>query len=265
MLRATLSGRIALVVILIIGLGVGLTVLLNYFKLAQTLAAVSETRLGFLAHDLRSRIESGLDLGLDLGAMDNVQSIIEGAAAGDAKILAITVFDADGTVLYGAGSQAVEPGAGQVPAPWREAAERHADWRVDSPGVLVVGSRLTNDFGAAAGGVALVYSRAALDLLLKGVLAVLVPVGAVLVLAAVLLAWLAAAALFRGTERRLRDMRQAVEGLLVSTEQPGTEAAATAPVPADPDLTRMRERLVQTLEQIREAGTKLAALASGRA
>ena len=86
-MRTKLSSRIALVVALVIGLGVGLTVLLNYFKLAQTLTTIVETRLAFTAHDVRSRIEAGLDLGLDLAALTNIEGIVDEVAANDPEDL----------------------------------------------------------------------------------------------------------------------------------------------------------------------------------
>lgn len=249
-MRSTLSSRIALVVTLIIGLAVALTVLLNYFKLAQTLAGVAETRLAFTAGDLRGRIEAGLDLGLELTAMANVEAIVASEAAGDQKVLAVTVFDAAGRVLFAAGPQA--PTLGQpVPEAWLAATRQDAEWRAEAEDALLVGARLTNDFGALAGGVALVYSRSALDLLLRSVLWVLVPVGIGCVLVAVILAWAISAALFRRTERRLRRTREALAATL------GDEPAAE---PGDPETAAIRAKLTSILAEIASAGEQVARL-----
>ena len=127
--------------------------------------------------------------------------------------MAITVFDATGHALFGSGRDRMVAGS-LVPEAWVRADEQAADWRADAPDTLIVGSRLTNDFGTASGGVALVYTRAPIDHLLKGALAVLVLVGAILVGLMTVLVWLIAAAMFRRTERRLLEMREGIEALI---------------------------------------------------
>ena len=100
--------KAAAVVTLIVGLTLALIGMLNFFRFEQTLRATTEARLGFVAKDLKANVQTGLDLGLDLPSMSNVQNIIEREAATDPGILGIDVFDDQAEVLFSTQDGALE-------------------------------------------------------------------------------------------------------------------------------------------------------------
>ena len=211
--------KAAAVVTLIVGLALALIGMLNFFRFEQTLRATTEARLGFVAKDLQANIQTGLDLGLDLSSMSNVQNIIDREAATDSRILGIDVFDDHAQVLFSTEEGAVES---QIPAAWRAAigADVDAVWQASDRAQMVVGTGLTSNFGADVGGVALRYSRASFEEQLQRMLDLLIRLGiATWVITALLslgVCWL----VFGATARHLARVRSAVDSALTNPEGP---------------------------------------------
>lgn len=210
--------KAAAVVTLIVALTLALIGMLNFFRFEQTLRATTEARLGFIAKDLKANIQTGLDLGLDLTSMSNVQNIIDREAATDARILGIDVFDDQAQVLFSTEESAA---GSQVPGVWRAAiGSDDAVWQASDHAQMVVGTRLTSNFGADVGGVALRYSRASFEEQLQRMLDLLVRLGvatlAITALLSLVVSWL----VFGSTARRLARVRLAVEDALTHPEGP---------------------------------------------
>jgi hypothetical protein len=211
--------KAAAVVTLIVGLALALIGMLNFFRFEQTLRATTEARLAFIAKDLKANIQTGLDLGLDLSSMSNVQNIIAREAATDPRILGIDVFGDHAQVLFSTEEGAVES---QIPEAWRAAigSGGNAVWQASDHKQMVVGTRLTSNFGADVGGVALRYSRASFEEQLQRMLNLLVRLGIatwiVTALLSVVVSWL----VFGSTARRLARVRSAVESALAHPEGP---------------------------------------------
>ena len=66
----------------------------------RTLSDFLNSRFEFELNDLRQRIETQVDLGIELGELQNVPSELEAYMHADNQILTIEVFDETGTVLF---------------------------------------------------------------------------------------------------------------------------------------------------------------------
>lgn len=242
-MRVPLAVKAAAIVTLIIGLALTLIVMLNFFKFEQTLRATTESRLGFIAEDLKSSIQTGLDLGLDLPSMSNVQPIVDREAATDARIVAIDVFDDRGLVLF----STLENSAGQpIPESWRAAvgADDTSVWRASDSEQMVVGSSLTSNFGSRVGGVALRYSRTSFEEQLQRMLGLLARSGTVTLIIAALMSFAVSWLVFGSTARSLSRVRAAVESALERPEGPSFRPRRH-PIEQDYAATdeRLRDRL----------------------
>jgi hypothetical protein len=211
--------KAAAVVTLIVGLALALIGMLNFFRFEQTLRATTEARLGFIAKDLRTNIQTGLDLGLDLASMSNVQDIIEREAATDQRILGIDIYDDHAQVLFSTQEGAAET---QIPEAWRAAIGMGDDavWQASDREQMVVGSRLTSNFGADVGGVALRYSRASVEEQLQRMLDLLIRLGISTWIITALLSFVVSWLVFGSTARCLARVRSAVENALAHPEGP---------------------------------------------
>jgi hypothetical protein len=210
--------KAAAVVTLIVGLTLALIGMLNFFRFEQTLRATTEARLGFVANDLKTNIQTGLDLGLDLSSMSNVQNIIDREAATDPGILGIDVFDDHAEVLF---STQESPLARQIPAAWRAAiGSDDAVWQASDHEQMVVGTRLTSNFGSDVGGVALRYSRASFEEQLQRMLNLLVRLGISTLIITALMSLVVSWLVLGATARRLARVRSAVENALTHPEGP---------------------------------------------
>ena len=211
--------KAAAVVTLIVGLTLALIGMLNFFRFEQTLRATTEARLGFVAKDLKANIQTGLDLGLDLSSMSNVQNIIDREAATDPRILGIDVFDDQAQVLFSTQEGAVE---WQIPEAWSAAigADDDAVWQASGHEQMVVGTRLTSNFGSDVGGVALRYSRASFEEQLQRMLDLLVRLGISTLIITALLSFVVSWLVLGATARRLGRVRSAVGNALTHPEGP---------------------------------------------
>jgi hypothetical protein len=210
--------KAAAVVTLIVGLALALIGMLNFFRFEQTLRSTTEARLGFVAKDLKTNIQTGLDLGLDLSSMSNVQDIIDREAATDPGILGIDVFDDHAQVLFSTQESAVES---QIPKAWRGALDSdNVVWQASDHEQMVVGTRLTSNFGSDVGGVALRYSRASFEAQLQRMLDLLIRLGIATLIITALLSLVVSWLVLGATARRLARVRLAVENALAHPEGP---------------------------------------------
>lgn len=230
-MRLSLTFKIASVVTLIMVLVTGLTITLNFLKFEQTLRAVTISRLTYIAEDVVGRIQTGLDLGLDLASMTNVRRIIEDEAASDPEIVGIDVFDDRGRVLFSTG----RPSGGTVEPDLLSAYADSEDGKFELPGSerIVVGARMTNNFGADVGGVALGYSRDAFDNRLEAVLRIMARSGALIIAVTAILGLGGAALVVGRTTRGIRRVREALQQHLHSPPEPPPFKGGTSPLERD--------------------------------
>lgn len=111
--------------------------------------------------DLRWRIEADLALGFDLEDSGRAQSLLDGAMLESGEARQLSVFDADGRILFDTDRSAIgEPVTGDV----RTRAVAEDAWRVLSLGTVTVGVPLRGPAGQVAGQMALTLSPPATDI-----------------------------------------------------------------------------------------------------
>ncbi|SMF81262.1 hypothetical protein SAMN06265365_14021 [Tistlia consotensis] len=136
--------RLAVLITLVLLTAVLITARLNYAKFVQVTETLDNSRYTFLAQDLKATLEASLDLGLPLDQIQNAQEVVERQRERYPEILAITVFDDKGRVLYNSGR--ARP----------DLVERLQKQKVVAgvaEGDRIAATPLVNPFGAIVGGV----------------------------------------------------------------------------------------------------------------
>lgn len=207
-MRAGFQSRIVAPVMLVTVLAVALAAFLNYGKFVRTYSAIEESRFAFVADDIRSVIEGGLDLGVPLAELVAAQPMIEREAAKDPQIVGIALFDEGGRMVFRTGDSGET-----APAAWLTAL-RASDgrWADDSGATLVAGARLSNDSRQLVGGIAVLYSRQVHEALTARVARSLAFGGIASAAAAAVLAHLGVSLLLRRLRREVGGLRTALEG-----------------------------------------------------
>ncbi|MBB5516316.1 hypothetical protein FHS89_002342 [Rubricella aquisinus] len=216
----TLTFRFFAVVLVSITLAFAISVSLNYFKFRQTITILVAERIDFMASDLAASIQLGLDLGLELQAIENVRSQLDRAGLLDPGIRAIWVVDGQGATVFGAAPDLAEP------LPSLDTLD--GNWVRADDGALTVVSPLRNNFGLTVGAVAMRYStertEAQASAMLRDLMQSALVILPIILIPAILLVFLVQ----RRTSRRLHTLQGRFEG------------AHPEPDPDD-DLGRMAE------------------------
>lgn len=127
----------ALAVTLVVSLALSAGLALTVANVDRTLQAIVDARFEYIANELKSDIEKGLDLGLALKEFSNAQQIIDQKLARNSDLTGVTIANPNGQTLFSATKQ-----ARAVPADRRR--------KVTAP--------LVNPFGRDAGTVTVVYA-----------------------------------------------------------------------------------------------------------
>lgn len=190
--------------------------------------AIERGRATYLLGVIRTAAETNLSFGLPLDQMPAIEALMEREKLSDPSILAIDVFYPEGRSVYSTDRGALgEP----VLATWTEALRAPGLWQLSAHRELVLGTRIENELGTAAGGVAITLSgqpRETRDFALAVDLAGLT---AIVTLAGVFLSGFAVRPLARVLTRRFARAANAL--------------TATEPAPA-------RGTLAQAAHEVRE-------------
>ena len=101
-----LTSKLAITVFGVLFFSISMCSLLNYVNFEKNYREIVDSRFNALLENLRGRVEYGLNLGLSLDAMKNVESLIIDAQAADSDIAFIRVFDNQGHVLFSTSDEA---------------------------------------------------------------------------------------------------------------------------------------------------------------
>lgn len=160
-----LAARLAAVIIAVVLAASALTVTLDYLKFRRVLRTQEDLVYMFIARDLAATIEDSMNLGLPLAALQTTEQLIQRRRTVERGTMGISVFDSTGTVLFDTDRFRM---GGKLARDW--AAPREGDWRADLPDAYLVGTRITNNFGQAAGGVVVRYDPVALESRMNAIL-----------------------------------------------------------------------------------------------
>lgn len=231
--------RLAILIALVLLAAVLITARLNYAKFVQVTEALDDSRYAFLAQDVKATLEASLDLGLPLEQIQNAQEVVERQRARYPEILAISVFDEQGRVLYTSGRTRPDLLA-------RLQQEQSVSGVLD--GDRIAATTLVNPFGAAVGGVAIRVSAQSAERRNDTMVASLG--SAVLSAAAIGTAAVAliALVLLHGVRRRLQMQARIIASIGAAEPAPAPAAAGPFHHAAQRALAELHdvERLVET-------------------
>lgn len=230
--------RVSAVVTLIIVLALGGAVALTLANFSRALEQTVQSRFQFLGLEVRDSIETGLNLGLALSELTNVQDIIDDRAARDDDVVRIEVVDASGEILFASGMRGDD--AADVPA----------------AGHGRVGAPLKNSFGRTVGSVELVYTTGSYRGAVDRVGVALLRAAAILAVAAGLVATLACTLILGGVPRSLARVRAwFAEGRVGTAPAGELEQHAAEAVEISNAVLRELQDVVDHLPSRRRGGT----------
>lgn len=153
----TLPGRIHTIVLACV-LAMLAALLLLAQQAERARQADMEAQLdGYLLRSLRTTAENFLATGLQLEQMQALQGVIEREHAAFARVVAIDVFAAAGSVLY---STDADSRGRPAPEAWRRQLAQEQPWQAETLLRRQIGQRFDNDLGQAAGGIVITLSTA---------------------------------------------------------------------------------------------------------
>ncbi|MBI1990819.1 MAG: hypothetical protein HYS65_14080, partial [Betaproteobacteria bacterium] len=207
MIGASLTVRLSATIVGIVIAAAILTVTLNYLKFRSLLENHSAGIYQFVVSDLRSTVEAGIDLGVPLNVLTNIQTVIDRRNAQDKTILRIAVFNQSGRIIFDTDRSRIGEA---IPPAWRPAHAVSEGWRFSRGEEWIAGAPIVNNFEKEVGGIVLRYDP---DVVGRKTTSILVATTseAVLVngigsLLAILGVWL----LVRRTRRALADSVRAI-------------------------------------------------------
>lgn len=150
---ARLSVLTSIPTVLVSALALWLAISMALSHLERELQGVQESHLRFTLGELRTKLQSGLDLDVQFAAAGKAQDLLDAAVRAEPRIASISLVDASGAVVFSSGPAAPAPGLSP-----RE--QRMPTFSMRDAGSLVMSSALLDDSGAHAGAVAVRYDTA---------------------------------------------------------------------------------------------------------
>lgn len=89
---------VAILVVLLVALTS--TMLLGYLIYERTLSGLVTSRFEFIAKELKVKVEAGIDLGLPLGQLENIDELLLQHMASDESVAGISIVHVAGTILF---------------------------------------------------------------------------------------------------------------------------------------------------------------------
>lgn len=206
-----LATRITLALVVILAAGVAMMTVLSAHMFERTLSSFLNSRFEFELNDMRRRIESQVDLGIELADLRSVPEELEEYLLADEQILSIEVFDETGNVLFSTDPSFVgDLVTEEWVSVWR-ASRGQEVWSRLERNARVVGVPLRDNLGRDVGSLALRYSRDFFDNSVSEQSTRLALIGALVVLGVTPLSVFGAMFLLRGVRGELRDLRDSMD------------------------------------------------------
>lgn len=148
--------KIAAALIAVLVLAVSSTAILAYFVYERTIADLANSRFAYIAGELKNKVESGLDLGLPLGELENIRMLLHQHLGNDRALVSICIVSSRGVILFDTEDDRVGK---RIAIDWLEP---FAKSRTADPVVLdqqQIGLPLLTNYGKVVGGLLLTVSR----------------------------------------------------------------------------------------------------------
>ncbi len=202
--------RIALMLAITLVAGTALTSVLSLHKFERILADLLTSRFEFVANNLRSSVETQMDLGLSLEHLENINEEMEALNLNDEQILSIEIFDGNGTVIFSTDPSFI---GDLVAEDWIfswQVNRGKSSWSMLERDAGVVGVGLQNNLNQDVGSIALRYSRNFLDQSVTEQLERLLLLVGMVALVMTVLSILGCTTLLKSYFRDWHNMRQAL-------------------------------------------------------
>lgn len=146
-----LSTKIGLALSLVLASALGMTTVLNYLRFDQTLHTLIAQRMTVILNETSQDILAGIDLGLRLENMENLQSILNRRLNMSGDIRNIAVLDCDGTLISNATRSPDSPPNDQALSRTAISQQTRDHWIDFAPGIATAGQLLRDSLGQCAG------------------------------------------------------------------------------------------------------------------
>lgn len=149
-----LSTKIGLALFLVLASALSMTTVLNYLRFDQTLHTLLAQRMTVILNETSQDIVAGIDLGLRLENMENLQSILNRRLDMSNDIRNVAVLDCDGTIISNAARSPDDQtlSGATIPQQVRD------QWIDFTPGIATAGQVLRDSLGQCAGQVVITAS-----------------------------------------------------------------------------------------------------------
>ena len=136
----------------------GLLFMLSSFKFQTVLTNLIANRLGATSPAIYESIEGALDLGLELGEIQNTESVISWVQQNNPGIRSIDIFNIKGEILYSTEKQRVEQAAAPHILENLKTASGHFS-QVELEASFLSAFKLLNNYNQRVGGGSILYSK----------------------------------------------------------------------------------------------------------
>jgi sensor histidine kinase regulating citrate/malate metabolism len=203
-----LSGRITLLVMLVLTLVIGASLAINQSVWQRMLYEETLADAAATAADLRAAIEENLRLGIPLETLGSAQQLVERTLRAGQEISDIAIVDPHGTILFD--SEPLRVGT-TAPAGWEAPETSETRWTSRWEGELLGAAMITDSDQRQAGTVVVVVGTGAIEARLAGAMLKMARAGVLLLLIGTLTAAALSGLATREIRRWSRERRRQIE------------------------------------------------------
>lgn len=221
-----LTGRITLIIMLVMTLVIGASLAISQSLWHRMLHDETLAGAGATAADLRSAIEENLRLGIPIETLGSAQPLVERTLRAGQDITDIAIVDPHGMILFD--SEPLRVGT-TAPAGWEAPETGEAQWTGSWEGQLLAAAVLTGNDQRQAGTIVVVVGTDSIESRLAGAMLKMARAGVLLLLAGTLAAAMLSGLATREVRRWARERRGEIEAAAA-----GAGANVGMPGPASP-------------------------------
>ncbi|MBK8175649.1 MAG: hypothetical protein IPK66_10415 [Rhodospirillales bacterium] len=158
---ASTQPKIAAALLVVLLTALATTAVLTYFIYERTLQALVTSRFEFIAKEMKSKVEAGIDLGLPLGELENISALLRQQVKMDDALLSLSIVNSRDTILFDTDDRRI---GSQEKAGWlAPVSQATASGEYVYHGESEIAVPIFNSFGKLSGALALHYSKAYYD------------------------------------------------------------------------------------------------------
>jgi hypothetical protein len=154
----TTQTKIVVALLLVLTTALTTTATLGYFIYERTLSGLSENRFAFIGTELKRKVEAGLDLGLPLGELENMNELLRQEILTDDALVALSIRNAKGIILFDTDTARIGTRPAVAPTAEDDTPDDPHSGGHDPQSTIAV--PLVNSFGKIVGELLVSYSKA---------------------------------------------------------------------------------------------------------